>query len=71
MAAITDLVNRPLTVDPQEAWTQQVAKVEDVSDVSSCSCAIYLSRSKWQDLSTSGEKRVGIQPRNIPILLNW
>ena len=37
----------------QEAWTQQVAKVKDVSDVSSCSCAFYLHRSKRQDLSTS------------------
>ena len=54
IAAIMDLVKRPPTVDRQEAWTQRVSKVEDVSDISSCSCAIYLRRSKRQDLSTSG-----------------
>ena len=37
-AALIDLVNRPPTVDPEEACTKQVAKVEDVSDVSSCRC---------------------------------
>ena len=42
IAAILDLVNRLLTVDPQDTWNQQVAKVADVSDVSSWSCAIYL-----------------------------
>ena len=52
-AAIIDLVNRPLAVDPQEAWTQQVATVEDVSDISSCRCAIYLRKNKRQDISTS------------------
>ena len=47
IAAIMDLVNKPLTVDPQYVWNQQVVKVEDVSDViSSCSCAIHLRRSK-------------------------
>ena len=34
---IIDLVNMLRTVDPQDAWNQQVAKVEDISDVSSCS----------------------------------
>ena len=48
---------------------QQVAQAEDVLDVSSCSCAIYMRRSKKQDLSTSGEKKV--QPRNILVWLNW
>ena len=71
IAAITDLLNRHLTVGPQEVWTKQVRKVDDVSDVSICSCAIYLRRSKWQDLSTSGEKRVDLHPRNFPIWLNW
>ena len=64
MAAITDLVN---TVDPQEALTQQVAKVEDVSDVSSCSCAIYLRIEASGRICRLLEKRVDLQPRNIPI----
>ena len=67
-STIIDLVNMPFTVDPQQAWTQQCAKMEDVSDVSSCSCAIYLRRGNMQDLSTSGGKRV--QPKNIVIWLN-
>ena len=54
IAAIIGLIKRPLTVDPHEAWTQRVSKVEDVSDISSCSCANYLRRSKRHDLSTSG-----------------
>ena len=31
IAAVIDLVNKPLAADPQGAWKQQVAKVSDVS----------------------------------------
>ena len=31
IAAVIDLVNKPLADDPQGAWKQQVAKVSDVS----------------------------------------
>ena len=57
IAAMIDIV-KPLTGDPQEAWTQQVAMWRIVSDVSSSGCVINLRITKRQDLSTSGKKRV-------------
>ena len=65
IAAIIDLVIRPPLLIHNRPGTSNLQRGEGVSDVSSCSWAIYLRRSKRQDLSTSGSNREGLYSREI------